>query len=116
MVELCQSRHYCLEGICQEGITEKVISEQRSNVARECATCTPVERALGRGNRWKGPGQDLSWTAPGLSKATGAGEEGTRRQLSGDGDRGVSRVDSIFGRRWGNHEHRNDIIQVFFLK
>ena len=48
-----------------EGITKKVISEQGSNVARECATCTSGERVLGRGNRWKGPGQDLAWTAPG---------------------------------------------------
>lgn len=48
-----------------EGITEKVISEQGSNVARECATCTSAERALDRGNRWQGPGQDLARAAPG---------------------------------------------------
>lgn len=81
-----------------EGITEKVISEQESNMARECAMCTSGERVLGGGNKWKGPGQDLAWTAPDISKATGAGKEGTREQLSGDGDgdRGVSKVGSIF--------------------
>lgn len=45
-------------------------------------------------------GKTLGKTSPGLlqdiSKATGAGEEGTRKQVSGDGDRGVSRVDSVF--------------------
>lgn len=55
-----------------------MISEQESNMARGCAMCTSEERVLGGGNKWKGPGQDLAWTAPDISKATGAGKEGTR--------------------------------------
>lgn len=51
--------------------------------------CTSGERVSGGGNKWKGPGQD-SPDCPDISKATGAGKEGTREQLSGDGDGGVS--------------------------
>ena len=38
-----------------EGVTEKVISEQRSKVVREGSMWTSGECVLGRGNKWKGP-------------------------------------------------------------
>lgn len=50
-----------------EGVTETVISEQRSKVVRECALWSSKEKHAGRGSTWKrpeaGPCLDCSGTS-----------------------------------------------------
>lgn len=78
-----------------EGVTEKVISEQRSKVVRACAVWASGESLPGRGNKWKDPeaGRTLPGPLRNGRKVLVAGEEGPRGQLLGAGGREVGCVD-----------------------